>query len=283
MSFFGKLFGRPSTATSQRVSDIQTFRNHALIAARQSRLDLTFEADPDDPARLMISGTNGAEAYADVSNSFHHFQAYEEETLQENLSRFVATLRTLEASLITSEPWVFSKEAIALVLRSDDYVQHCLGKGLDLITAPVAGDMHSMLMIDTPDAMQGLTRDKAKEFNDAQLFELGLNNTRKALEDVSVGEPLQGLSLYTVESNSFLITGMIFLDEFWDKVEEKHGQDYYVLLPRKDQLFIVDSKSAAAREIALKIIQVTFEENFNLLSPYIYERKNEKLHILVDA
>jgi hypothetical protein len=54
-----------------------------------------------------------------------------------------------------------------------------------------------------------------------------------------------------------------------------------IALPRKDQLFLFDDKPEFHAGVR-RLIDVTFQDNFNLLSPQLYARRNGKIEAVLD-
>ena len=77
-----------------------------------------------------------------------------------------------------------------------------------------------------------------------------------------------------------LSTSLILLDEFWRSIEAKFPGDVLIALPRKDQLFIFDAGDPTAKERARALINVTTQENFNLLSLKLYARRSGKIKLV---
>lgn len=79
---------------------------------------------------------------------------------------------------------------------------------------------------------------------------------------------------YYIEGNTFLTTSLILLDEFWQYVERSYGDDFVFALQRKDQLFVFDAKNPHHMDYARGLIEVTFQDDFSLLSQHIFKRKH---------
>ena len=78
--------------------------------------------------------------------------------------------------------------------------------------------------------------------------------------------------MYTVEENTYLISSMVFLEEFWAFLENRHGKHFLFAIPRKDQFFVFNTDNSNAMEAATRMVQATWEDDFNLMSPFIYVR-----------
>ena len=80
-----------------------------------------------------------------------------------------------------------------------------------------------------------------------------------------------------------LSTGLVILDEFWKSIATRFPGDVLFALPRRDQLFIFkDDGNARTKALAHHLIKVTFEENFNLLSPLLYARRMGQIVVVSD-
>ncbi|HWI86318.1 MAG TPA: hypothetical protein VNT42_08365, partial [Sphingomonas sp.] len=89
--------------------------------------------------------------------------------------------------------------------------------------------------------------------------------------------------LYYVEGNTMLSTSLILLDDFWKFVAARFPGNVLIALPRKDQLFLFDDDGNAASRAAIRrLIDVTFEDNFNLLSRRLYARRGGTIVAVTD-
>jgi hypothetical protein len=69
---------------------------------------------------------------------------------------------------------------------------------------------------------------------------------------------------------------LILLDEFWTSIADRYPGSALIAVPRRDQLFIVND-DVNGRALARRLIEVTFKEDFNLLSRRIFARRNGKI------
>ncbi|RWM83787.1 MAG: hypothetical protein EOR81_02300 [Mesorhizobium sp.] len=107
--------------------------------------------------------------------------------------------------------------------------------------------------------------------------EIALNNVKKWLPKIVSDSQLGFACLYYVEGNTMLSSSLILIDEFWLSIKSQFPDDVLLALPRRDQLFVFDAGNPQAQVGASQIIEVTFNDGFNLLSDKVFERRDGKL------
>jgi len=165
-------------------------------------------------------------------------------------------------------------EDVVIVLRSDDYINAVREQNGEVVVKPFVGELSEFFMIDTPQAMRGLTPSDVTELASPDLRKAALENVKKWLPNLASDKSINGTTLYYIEDNTFLTTSLVLLKEFWEIIDAEYPNGCIFALPRKDQLFIFDINNANVIQLATNMVRVTFEDDFNLLTSQIFSRRN---------
>ena len=92
---------------------------------------------------------------------------------------------------------------------------------------------------------------------------------------------MQVATLYFIEGNTLLSPTLVLLDEFWASIKGRYPGDVLIALPRRDQLFIFND-DANGKILARRLIDITFRDNFSLLSDKLFARRDGKI-VAVDG
>lgn len=269
MSFIRKLLGRKNDQHGSGLSN-EEVRKRVLERLFQIAPNIDALPSEEDDAVILIG-----EGYADVTNLAGHIRAYPDEDISEIIENFTQTFaRTFDPS---SD---INTEEIVLVLRPKDYIDHIKSIQAEVISFHWAGDLHAIYMEDKPTAMRTLDAEILEERSQEDIFRIAIDNVRPWMDKLWSEDPASPTCLYNVTENTFLISSMVFLDEFWVHLEKNHGDEFLFAFPRKDQLFVFDLKRPDAMDIALKMIQVTWEDNFNLMSPFVFRRRDGQVEVV---
>ncbi len=232
-------------------------------------------ADAKDSAKFTVV-MGGETSTADVTNLFGYISAYPKENTEEAIARFINSIAEIRALSVEDGN-------IVAVIRSRDYVEETMRMGLDVLHEPAGVDLVIVYMADRPDSMSPINAKDLPDKTLAELRQIALGNLRNWLPKVVADDGLGDGVLYYVEGNTMLSTGLVILDEFWKSIATRFPGDVLFALPRRDQLFIFkDDGNARTKALAHHLIKVTFEENFNLLSPLLYARRMGQIVVVSD-
>ncbi|MER8921590.1 DUF1444 family protein [Mesorhizobium sp. M0802] len=270
MALFSTIAGFLGRAKAQkrRFSNMAEFRELVIAEfKRQPGVDSAV-ADPSDPAKIGAK-LDGAEVTADVTNVFGHLNSYPDEDAD-------AAIRRLVRGLAEIRPRA-SEESLIAVIRTQQYVEHLKSMGLDLLCEPLVGEIAVVYMADLPDSVSPVAPTDFPGRALSDLRDVALGNVKKWLPKIVSDGQIGTFYLYYVDGNTMLSTSLVLLDEFWLSIKAQFPGDVLFALPRRDQLFIFDASNPQAQSAARQMIDVTFEDGFNLLSDKIFERRNGKL------
>ena len=251
---------------------VAEFRQHIMTILKNRHLAQGVAADPVDPAKFRMV-VRGETISADVTNTYGYITAYPNENADEQIDRFIK-------SITEDHDAPVDDAHIVAVIRSREYVD---SMKLDLLYEPLGADLVVLYMADLPDAMSPLTKEDVHGRDLASVRAVAQNNVRQWLPKVVANNELGAGTLYYVEGNTMLSTSLILLDDFWKSVAARFPGDVLIALPRKDQLLVFDDNGNAALRAGIRrLIDATFEDNFNLLSRQLYARRGGKIVAVAD-
>ena len=233
--------------------------------------DARISRDPEKPGVLIFSHYNEDVGSANMHNSFNYAKSYPEE-YDDQVER---TAQTIFTSLAPDED--VKDENIVVVLRPIEYIDHLKSSDIDIFEKPLYGGLHLFLMADTPHALKGLQKSDVEGRDESEIFELAKKNVQAELTNLSENNELPFTTLYFIEGNTFLTSSLVLFDEFWKVVENTYPEGVFFAIPRKDQLFVWDARRPDAESTGWRMIQVTNEDDFNLLSDCLFKRMNGEI------
>lgn len=243
-----------------------------MTVLQQRRLVERVAADPADPAKFQMTvGPNSSTV--DVTNVYGYIKAYPKQNTDTLIDRFIR-------SITEDHNKPVDEKSIVAVIRSREYVD---SMPPEVLHEPLGADLVTLYMVDGADSMAPLTTADMPGKDLASVRKIALNNVGKWLPKVVADNRLGAGVLYFVEGNTMLSTSLILLDDFWKSVAARFPGDVLIALPRKDQLFLFDDDgNAASRAAVRRLIDATFEDGFNILSPQLYARRGGKLMAISD-
>ena len=149
------------------------------------------------------------------------------------------------------------------------------------MSAPLIGDLAACGVFDMPDSIVTATIDQFPNEDIKQLLEHGISNMKPWIGKIVFDRTIDPIVLCYVEGNPILTSGLLLAEEFWKAVGREISNDVFVALPRRDQVFLLDASNTNAIPAMKKMIELTFEDNFNLLSDQIFRHRNGKLEAVV--
>lgn len=250
-----------------RFANILEFREYVIAAVLKHPGVDGAETDSEDPAKFTFT-IDGGISSVDLTNFFGYITANPDEDADKEIARFIR-------SGIHAEPG--TDDPIVAVIRSREYTDHCEANSLDVLYEPLTADLMIVYMVDRPDSMAGLSAKDVPDKDLQSLRAIALQNVRQWLPKVIEDGELQFAVLYLVEGNTMLSTSLVLLDEFWESIRTRFPGNVLIAIPRKDQLFIFDDGGPAVEAAARRLIDVTFQDGFNLLSENLYARRGGRI------
>jgi uncharacterized protein YtpQ (UPF0354 family) len=265
-------FKRAATAEKRRFMDIKDLRDAVIEIIRRKPGVTSAVADASDPAKITIRA-NEQTFTADLSNLINRIRAYLDEDPDKLIQEFTASIGDLQDRSV-------GEENLIVVLRDKAYVDQISKMKGDALIEPFVGELMIVYMTDLPGSMSPVARNEfLKDL--AELRTIALSNVRKWLGHVKSDDQLQAGTLYFVEGNTMLSPTLILLDEFWTFIKNRYPGDVLIAVPRRDQLFVFNDDVQGAA-LARRLINITFQDNFSLLSDRIFARRNGRIVAVKD-
>jgi uncharacterized protein YtpQ (UPF0354 family) len=262
---------KPGTAKARPFGDIAEFRQHIMTILKDRHLAENIVADSADPAKFKMTA-HGEEGTVNLTGIFGYVQA--------NPGDYASEVERFVRSITYDHNKPIDESDIVAVIRTREYASSL---GPQYLREPLVGELVIVYMADEPDALKSLSKKDVPGKSLADVRRVAFENVRKWLPKVGSNGELGDGVLYYVEGNELLSISLILLDDFWKSVAARFPGDVLIALPRKDQLFVFnDDGNAASRAGIRRLIDVTFEDNFNLLSRQLYARRGGKIVAVTD-
>jgi len=257
----------PAKAKPRSFANVAEFRQFIMTVLQQRRLVQSVAADPADPAKFAMTVGRDSST-VDVTNIYGHINAYPRQNTDALINRFIR-------SITEDHDEGVDDGSIVAVIRNREYVD---SMPPEVLQEPLGADLVTLYMVDGPDSMAPLTKPDMPGKDLASVRKIALANVGKWLPKVVADNRLGAGVLYYVEGNTMLSSSLILLDDFWKSIAVRFPGDVLIALPRRDQLFLFDDDgNAESRAAVRRLIDATFEDGFNLLSPQLYARRGGKL------
>jgi hypothetical protein len=256
-------------AKSPEFSSMEEFRLH-VIEILEKMPDMT-DIVADKKVTALITGKyKGKEFAFDLANLYGRMQAEDDSDVME-------TIRQRVRALDFGREMTKDIKDLVVVLRSQEYIESTGKLGAKIKHEQIAGKLHAVYMIDLPEAMTPLSVQELPEYSLEELRDISLENVKEKLSRIQKENVADVIDRFQVDSNTFLSTSLVLLDSFWDSLDNKYPNGAVFVVPRMDELFIIDASIPAAANIARDIIRITFKEGFSLLSDEVYIRRDGKI------
>lgn len=258
-------------ATARTFGDIGELREAVMAAARAAPGVTKVVADPDNAVQFTTT-IDGEVVTSDVTNLFGYLSSYPDENPDEAIARFIR-------SMVESRSKAITDDMIVPVIRSRDYLREADGTDRRLLHEPFGADLVVVYMADRPDSMAAIGVKDLPGRALENVRKTALANLRKSLPKMVEDDSLGFGMLYYVDDNPMLSPSLLLLDEFWQSIALRFPGDVLIALPRKDQLFLFDDDPEHATG-ARRLIEITIEEDFNLLTPQLYARRGGRIVVV---
>jgi uncharacterized protein YtpQ (UPF0354 family) len=264
-------FKKAAAADKRRFIDIKDLRETVIeIISRKSGVSSAVP-DASGPAKIIVRAHERTFT-ADLTNLLNRIRAYPDEDPGKLIQEFTASIGDLQNRSA-------GEENLIAVLRDKTYVDGMSKMKGDALIEPFVGELMIVYMADMPASMSVVTQEEFSEKNLVELRRIALSNVRKWLGHLKSDDQLKAATLYFVEGNTMLSPTLILLDEFWTSIKDRYSGDVLIAVPRRDQLFILND-NVDGRALARRLIDITFRDNFNLLSERIFARRNGEIVVV---
>ncbi|ANT50726.1 hypothetical protein MEA186_01858 [Mesorhizobium amorphae CCNWGS0123] len=146
----------------------------------------------------------------------------------------------------------------------------------------LAGDVVILYQIDAADSLASVSLSDVGGRSLAQLRELALENINTLMPQVRQSEFVDGVSIFTVEDDEAVSPALLLTDKFWSLLGPQFPRGALIAIPRRDAIFVFDKRLPNASQMARTLIDKIFKEEPDLLSEYIFERRDGKLQVVAE-
>ncbi len=271
-------------------SDMPQFRDVAALRVEvMARLKTDSRVkqavpDPADPARLSVTSTQSSgkdqKLVVDVTNLLGRIRDLPTAEAETEIQRFlrVVVLADTEgdfdaAHLIAN---IRPFEHLGPLRPEDDES----GKGPAF--EALAGDVVILYQIDTADALASVSLSNVGGRSLAQLRELALKNINTLMPQVRRSAFSDGVFIFTVEDDEAISPALLLTEKFWTLLGSQFPNGVLIAIPRRDAIFVFDKRLPNAAPMARSLIDTIFKTEPDLLSEYIFERRDGKLQVVAE-
>jgi hypothetical protein len=273
MAFFSWIASRFGAAegAETKFNRIEDLRQAVIKRLKQIAPALdSIEPSGTNPAQFIVT-IEGDSTTADITNIYNSLMAEPEQDASDLIDRFAKIL------LPTGDTKI---ENLVTLIRTPYHFDQLPADAI--VAERIVGDLMRVVMEDTPDSIKNVPADHFPNLPMSELFELGTSNVLKSLPDLVFDSSFSPILLCFVDGNASLTSGLLLTNEFWAVVRQKISDDVFVSVPRRDQVFLVDASATNAVTLMKKLITITVEQDYFLLSDLLYRHRNGKLEVVED-
>ncbi|MFD2057751.1 hypothetical protein ACFSQT_33115 [Mesorhizobium calcicola] len=271
-------------------SDPLKFENVAALRAEvisrlktDSRIKETIP-DSDDPARLKVTRQRRSgkdlELQVDVTNLLGRIRDLPAAEAETEIQRFLRVL------VLNDTEDGFDAGHLIANIRPREHLSGLESKAATPDAEPVyedlAGDVVVLYQIDTEDTLASLQFADVGGRSFAQLRQLALENINRQMTQVRQSEILEGISIFTVEGDEAISPALLLTDKFWALLEAQFPGGMLIAIPQRDAVVVLDKRVPNTIQIARALIDKVFEDEPDLLSEYVFERRDGKLLVVAE-
>jgi hypothetical protein len=144
------------------------------------------------------------------------------------------------------------------------------------------GDVVILYQIDATDSLASVSLSDVGGRSLAQLRELALENINMLMPQVRKSEFSDGVFIFTVKDDEAISPALLLTEKFWTLLESQFPNGVLIAIPRRDAIFVFDKRLPNAAQTARNLIDGTFKTEPDLLSEYIFERRDGKLQVVAE-
>lgn len=272
MSLSSFLFGwlNGAKAVDRRFRDIGRLRDYVMAALVKEKGVSNVRRHPSSEEKILYN-IDKIKTEMDLTNLFNYINTYPEDGVDVTISRWIQSSREKNAK--TGVDFI-------PVVRTAPYIADISKLNPDVLVDPFLSGLQIIYMVDRPNSVSPVSLGEFPGKTAGDIRKEAYDNLRRSLNKI-VSDDISGLGmLYYVEGNTMLSPSLILLNEFWESIKPRFPNDTLIAIPRRDQLFIFHD-TVDGRSIARKMIKVTLDEDYGVLSSALYARRGGKI-IAVD-
>lgn len=273
MNFFKNLFGKTTVSpesggiSANDQITLEAFRDKVFQTLQEQAPDLQLSKDETDVSILNVETDDGMSGQCNLTNFYKDLTLFDgsvEEAIQKVIDGVLVAVRPSKAVELSD---------LLPLLRTVAYLGNASNETTQKISRPFQGELLEVCMADLPTTLRGLTDSDLEQLQTDAPLQIARENMRKLLPKTYRDTSLEFAALYSIEDHAHLAPSLVLFDEFWQNVDQDYPNGCIIALPRRDQLFLIDLSDPNAVENAQHLVRVTFEDDFNILTPELYVRK----------
>ena len=265
--FLGWLGG--AKAAGRKFRDIKELRTYVMAVLAKEKGVSNVTPHPQYEENVLYD-LNGMKVESDLTNLFGHLSLYPEENADVTIARWFNSVKEGGNGI---------KVDFIPVVRTKSYIAGITNLNRDVLVDRFLSDLQIIYMVDRPNSVSPVSLREFPGKTATAVREEAYDNARGWLNKI-VSDDISGLGvLYYVEGNTMLSPSLILLSEFWESIRSRFPGNALIAIPRRDQLFIFDD-SPEGRSVARKMIKVTVDEGYGVLSSTLYARRGGKFTAL---
>jgi hypothetical protein len=271
-------------------SDVLQFHDVATLRAEvMSRLKTDSrvkEAIPDiaDPARLSVTSTQSSgkdqKLVVDVTNLLGRIRDMPTAEADAEIQRFLRVI------VLADNEGDFDAAHLIANIRPLEHLGPLKPEDAEPGKGPafeaLAGDVVILYQVDAADSLASVSLSGVGGRSLAQLRELALENINTLMPQVRKSEFSDGVSIFTVEDDEAISPALLLTDKFWALLGSQFPNGVLIAIPRRDAIFVFDRRLPNATQMARTLIDTIFKTEPDLLSEYIFERRDGKLQVVAE-
>lgn len=272
VGFFSSLLGG-SGAKADNLGSEADLRARVMEVLRTRPEFSEIKADEETPSSIHLK-IGDTDIIADVGNLYDYLKAYPEEDQTHWINQFA------EQALGSVQDNV-KAEALMPLVRAMDYIRAMQDNGLENIQyEPLAGDLVLAFGFDSPRGVSLATKEDIASIEVEDFRSIAFANLEQLMNAKLYDDQWAEMVSFGLEDNTILSPGLLVLDAFWEKVNSRFPEGALVINPRRDQIMLIDKRNPDAVNIAHRMINATFKDDYALQSRGIYERVDGKLRLV---
>jgi len=270
-------------------SDTPAFKDAAALRAdvisRLKRDNRVKEATPDpaDPARLSVTTVRPSDKdqklQVDVTNLLGRLRELPAEEVEPEIRRFLNVL------VLTNTESGFDADHLIANIRPREHLDAFKGDeapGKEPAYENLAGDVVILYQIDAEESLSSVPISDVGGRSLVQLRQLALENIDKQMPQVRQENIREGISIFTVEGDEAISPALLLTEKFWALIEPQFPDGVLIAIPRRDAIFVFDKRLPNAAQIARTLITKVFRDEPDLLSEYVFERRDGTLQVVAE-
>jgi len=277
MKFLKNLFSKPQANTITPSLSIDAFRDKVIESLKDQAPDVKVTKSETEASVLLIETNDGTSGQSDLNNIYKDvvlLGSAEVDAIEKAVGSILVAIRPAPS---------VSAENLIPLLRSAAYLGNASDDIKSLVSRPFYGDLFEICMADLPTAMRGLVSEDLNNLNLESPLTKARENMLALFPNLMCNDELGYTSLYFIQDHAHLSPSLILFDAFWEIADKKFPDGCVIAMPRRDQLFLFNLADADVIEKANYLVDITFKDNFNLLTEQLFVRKSGVISALAVA